>query len=103
MSSLLRPNVCIFLSFTILNTLFLSLANSQIPEANRLILHNAIVWTVDEDNPTAEAVAIKDGNIIAVGSNAEVLKLKKANKPTTASTTPMTPKTIHNVEGPGNA
>ncbi len=82
MSSLLRPNVCIFLSFTILNTLFLSLANSQNPEANRLILHNAIVWTVDEDNPTAEAVAIKDGNIIAVGSNEEVLELKNANTQT---------------------
>ena len=82
MSSLLRRNVCIFLSFTILNTLFLSLANSQIPEANRLILHNAIVWTVDADNPTAEAVAIKDGNIIAVGSNEEVLKLKNANTQT---------------------
>lgn len=30
-------------------------------------------------NPTAEAVAIKDGKIIAVGKNDDVLKLKSEN------------------------
>jgi len=33
---------------------------------------NAKVYTVDEDRPWAEAVAVKDGKIVAVGSNAEI-------------------------------
>lgn len=36
------------------------------------ILTNAIVYTVDKNHPSAEAVAIKDGKILLVGSNAEV-------------------------------
>lgn len=41
-----------------------------------LIIHQANIWTVDESRPQAQAVAIKDGHIIKVGSNREVLKLK---------------------------
>ncbi len=33
---------------------------------------NANIYTVDESNPFAEAVAVKDGIIIAVGSNVEI-------------------------------
>jgi predicted amidohydrolase YtcJ len=40
-----------------------------------LILHNAIVYTVDSLQPSAEAIAIKDGRISFVGSSSEALKL----------------------------
>lgn len=38
-----------------------------------LILHNGMIWTVNEDNPTAEAVAARDGEIIVVGDNEQAL------------------------------
>ncbi|HEY5616198.1 MAG TPA: amidohydrolase, partial [Bacteroidota bacterium] len=41
-----------------------------------LLLVNAKVWTVEEKQPEAQAVAIKDGKFIAVGTNADVLKLR---------------------------
>lgn len=37
-----------------------------------LIIVNAKVTTLDEQNPTAEAIAIRDGHFLAVGSEAEV-------------------------------
>jgi predicted amidohydrolase YtcJ len=37
-----------------------------------LILINAKVTTLDRSNPKAEAVAIRDGKILAVGSEQEV-------------------------------
>ena len=40
------------------------------------IYHGGDIVTVDEKKPLAEAVAIKGGNILAVGSKAEVLKFK---------------------------
>ncbi|MFQ5677602.1 MAG: amidohydrolase, partial [bacterium] len=55
---------------------------SQSEKGQVLILHNADIWTVDEQNPHAEAVAIKDGRFIAVGSNEDVLKLRDENSPT---------------------
>ena len=41
-----------------------------------LIVHNAKVHTVDANMSIAEAVAVRDGVIVAVGDNATVLKLK---------------------------
>lgn len=41
-----------------------------------LILHNAIVWTVDDNNPRSEAVAITGDRLVAVGSDEEVLRLR---------------------------
>ncbi len=38
-----------------------------------LIVHNAIVYTVDSAFSTKEAFAVKDGKIIDVSSNADVL------------------------------
>ena len=46
------------------------------PEPADLILHNGFIWTVDSKNSTAQAVAIRDGRFIAVGSNRDVLKLR---------------------------
>ena len=39
-----------------------------------LIVHNAVVYTASDAHPRAEAVAVRDGRFIIVGSNAEALK-----------------------------
>jgi len=54
-------------------------AAQQPSQSADIILHNGVIWTVDEKNPTAEAVAIKDGKFIAVGSNSTALKLRGPN------------------------
>lgn len=40
------------------------------------IFINGTVYTVDDQNPQVEAVAVKDGKIMALGSSAEISKLK---------------------------
>jgi len=40
-----------------------------------LILHRGLFTTLDRSNPTASAVAIRDGKFIKVGSDAEVMRL----------------------------
>jgi len=42
------------------------------PEPATLVLIDASVWTGDPDKPWAEAVAIKDDRILAVGTSAEI-------------------------------
>ncbi|MGB1216662.1 MAG: amidohydrolase, partial [Saprospiraceae bacterium] len=37
-----------------------------------LIIINANIATMDKDNPSAEAIAVRDGKIIAIGSNEEI-------------------------------
>lgn len=37
-----------------------------------LVVRNGTIWTVDDDNPRAEAIAVTDGRFIYVGSNAGV-------------------------------
>jgi predicted amidohydrolase YtcJ len=49
---------------------WLPLLRKQEPD---LILHNGAIWTVDEKQPRAQAVAISDGRFTAVGTNAEIL------------------------------
>jgi predicted amidohydrolase YtcJ len=48
------------------------------PEEADLILTNGRVYTVEEGKPWAEAVAIKDGRILAVGTRAEIAARKGA-------------------------
>jgi predicted amidohydrolase YtcJ len=55
----------------------LIVATPAIADAD-LIVHRAKVVTVDSKFSVAEAVAVKDGKIIAVGADADVLKLKDA-------------------------
>lgn len=42
-----------------------------------LIVHNAKITTLDKQSPTATAVAVKDGVFIKVGSDEDILTLKK--------------------------
>ncbi len=44
-------------------------------EEPQVILYNGNIWTVDELQPQAQAVAISNGRFTAVGSNEEVLRL----------------------------
>jgi predicted amidohydrolase YtcJ len=50
--------------------------SSGAPMNADLILFNGRLHTVDRENPTATAVAIKDGKFIAVGSDAEAMALR---------------------------
>lgn len=52
--------------------LFTQACTYQHMEAD-LIIHNATVYTVDENWTTAEALAIKDGEILAIGAEREIL------------------------------
>jgi predicted amidohydrolase YtcJ len=48
-------------------------------EPASLILHNARVYTVNAAQPTAEAVAVRDGRIVYVGGNAGAVDLRGPN------------------------
>lgn len=55
-------------------TFFSANARAQVPAD--AIYHGGDVVTIDDSNPSAEAVAIKDGRIVAVGAKTDVLKFK---------------------------
>lgn len=55
-------------------TIFTTTSAAQAPVD--AIYHNGNIITLDDKNQTAEAMAIKDGKIIAVSKKADVLKLK---------------------------
>jgi len=44
------------------------------------IIHNGVVYTVNEQFSTAQAFAVSDGKIVAVGTNDEILKKYKAKE-----------------------
>jgi predicted amidohydrolase YtcJ len=52
----------------------LSSCSSHDKEKADLIIHNAVIYTVDSAFSTTESFAIKDGKIIAVGSNDSILR-----------------------------
>lgn len=58
--------------------LFLALVLScskDIPKADKIFI-NAVIWTGDESNPSAQAMAIAGDSLLVVGSNAEIEKYK---------------------------
>ena len=69
-----------FVSACLLMVLVLTLASVGVSQDRPkavpadLILHNGIIWTVDGNNTVAQAVAIRDGKFVAVGSNREALR-----------------------------
>jgi predicted amidohydrolase YtcJ len=50
----------------------------SLPDRAEIIFTNGRVHTVNRDNDIAEAVAVGDGRILAVGSDADVLALAGA-------------------------
>lgn len=65
------------------NSLLLCLAilifSCQTEETADLVMVNGNFYTVNADQPQAEAVAVKDGRIMQVGTTAEIEKLKGAD------------------------
>lgn len=62
-------------------TFFLTLATRNEPVAAQpgmasILIHNAVVHTVDAKQPRAEAIAIRGDRILLVGSNADVMKVR---------------------------
>jgi len=55
--------------------LVLPLLRSEEP---KIILYNGKIWTADESQPLAQAIAISGGRFLAVGSNDDVLPLATA-------------------------
>jgi predicted amidohydrolase YtcJ len=56
-----------------------------------LIVHNALVYTVDSSFTTAEAIAVKDGKILAVGKNDSILNAFDAKELIDAKGNPVYP------------
>jgi predicted amidohydrolase YtcJ len=64
------------LSYIILSTVFLAVSAhvSLGAETADTIYHNGTILTINDAQPIVEAIAVKDGNILAVGKESEVLK-----------------------------
>ena len=43
-----------------------------------LIVHGRVIHTMDDDNPTAESLAVKDGRFVAVGTRSDIEALRGA-------------------------
>lgn len=65
--------------FFIFSFLFL-ISGCMFRQKVNLIVHNAIIYTADEKFSIAEAMAIRDGKIVAIGKNDEILKLYNADE-----------------------
>jgi predicted amidohydrolase YtcJ len=71
----MKRSLIYFLSTAILFFLSCNSATqSSSAETAELVINNAKVYTVNKNQPEAEALAIKDGKIVFVGSNADVKK-----------------------------
>ncbi|RPD94611.1 amidohydrolase [Aureibaculum marinum] len=66
-------------NFYIILCSFLALSSCKKLEKADLILFNANIYTVNDSLPKAEAIAIKDGKFIAVGTTTELLKKYEAS------------------------
>jgi predicted amidohydrolase YtcJ len=77
--------------FFLLSLPYLIFAQNQIPETVDLIVHNAVVYTVDADFKTAQAFAIKDGLFLEIGKNVDILKKYKSAKTINANGKPIYP------------
>lgn len=58
---------------------FLLLQSCMVDQKSQLIVHNAQIYTVNPDQPNAEAISIVNGVIDRVGSNADILQSAQAN------------------------
>nr|MBA3971151.1 hypothetical protein [Bacteroidota bacterium] len=62
-------------TFFVLNILLaLSLTSCSTKQPVDLIVHNALVYTVDSAFTNAESFAIKDGKFVAVGKSKDILE-----------------------------
>ena len=60
-------------AFVLLAPLLLSCGGDNAPQGNAdLVLHGGRIYTMDSAAPWAEALAVRDGRIVAIGTDAEV-------------------------------
>jgi predicted amidohydrolase YtcJ len=59
--------------------LVILLCSSCINQKVDLIVHHAQIYTVNDDFNTAEAMAVQDGKIVAIGTNDQILKEYKSD------------------------
>ncbi len=82
---MLLKKYCSTYLFLILHFLFLiSLASCKFRQKADLIIHHAKIYTVDDNFSVAEAMAISDGKIIAIGKNDDILKMYESDSVTDA-------------------
>lgn len=67
-----------FLSIAFFCAVFASCAHKA--KVADLVIHNAVVYTLDENNTISEAIAIKDGKIIEVGAERHILNKYSAEE-----------------------
>lgn len=67
-----------YLFFILFSLFFIS--GCKFRQKVNLIVHNATIYTVNEKFDTAQAMAIQDGKILAIGSNDEILKEFEADE-----------------------
>jgi predicted amidohydrolase YtcJ len=70
--------------FFIFYFLFFTFFSCKFRQKAALIVHHAKIYTVDEQFSVAEAMAINDGKIIAIGSNDDILKQYESDSITDA-------------------
>jgi len=73
--ALIRPAVVHALALAMAFAPLAAARAASAPPA-QIVITNARVTTLDASRPNAEALALKDGKIVAVGSNAEILRFK---------------------------
>jgi len=66
----------VFVTLGLAASMYLVASSSLGSETADIIYHNGTILTINDDQPAAEAVAVKDGKILAVGDEADVLKTK---------------------------
>src|SRR5262245_5710366 len=65
------------IAFILLVTIFVSCSEKKQPAD--LIITNGTIYTMNDQQKTAEAIAVKDGKILAVGSKSEINVYKGDN------------------------
>ncbi|HEY4081487.1 MAG TPA: amidohydrolase [Burkholderiaceae bacterium] len=74
--ALMRPLATLLTSAVALTaTLVLTPSFAAVPPA-QIVITNARITTLDAQQPHAQAIALRDGKVVAVGSNAEILQFK---------------------------
>ncbi len=76
----MSDNIRILLSFLVLGALFLVVYDRIIPQTADTLYVNATIYTMDGRNSVAEALAVRGGKIVAVGSLEEVRARVKARR-----------------------
>lgn len=65
---------CSLLRITFYSLLMLAFASCKFRQKVPLVVHHAKIYTVDDKFNVAEAMAISDGKIVAIGTNDDILK-----------------------------